>query len=79
MSQHNAFGVLTPQNYHQNDYADRLISRGRVMAPLYLACLASPHLGAVHVHSVPVSYSQARGVKQNIPAGMGTPHTPALI
>lgn len=75
--QQNAFAVLQPQNYVALNRGDMFVPHGSVTPPIYDAIRATPWMGPMPAHAIPIVYS-APNANARIQSGVGVV-TPASV
>lgn len=72
--EHPAYPFLDYQNFEQYNRGDMYVPAGMVRAPLYAAALATPFIGIMNVHPVPVTYLTTKAdIRPMNEIGMATP------
>ena len=65
--EHTGFPILIPQTFRGENYGAMYVPAGRVGAAQLAAVLATSFQGPMHVHAVPIMYTQPK----KVPTGSG--------
>ena len=66
--------VLQNQNFIAYDRGDMFVPAGFVSAPINVASMATPRLGVMPAHSIPVAYTLGKKRFSGGPIGLTTPN-----